>query len=131
MKPSGYKTPQKAVQGLGAAHDGTHHFWMERVTALALVPLTIWFMINLATHLLAADRAMVAHWIAQPINAILLIIFLVLMFVHSRLGVQVIVEDYVHHEGKKLALLLLSSATHIILGTASVVAVAHLHLSGI
>lgn len=126
-----YRSNLKVVRGLGAAHDGTHHFWVERISALALVPLTVWFMINLVGQLVTADRVATATWFAQPMHAILMAIFAVLMFVHSRLGVQVIIEDYVHCEGKKLALLLLNKTLHLLLGAGTVFAILHLHFNGI
>jgi succinate dehydrogenase / fumarate reductase membrane anchor subunit len=113
------------------AHDGTRHFWAERMSALALVPLSVWFMIELVGALLTAERADATLWFRDPIHALLMAVFAIVMFYHSKLGVQVIVEDYVHHEGKKLATMMLSNALHLLLGAASLAAIAHLHFIGI
>jgi succinate dehydrogenase / fumarate reductase, membrane anchor subunit len=131
MKSSSIRTNLKNARGLGAAHDGTHHFWLERITALALVPLSVWFIITFVGQFITDDRAAAAGWFTHPVNALLTAIFFSIMFLHSRLGVQVMIEDYVHHEGKKLGLLIFSSALHILFGTASLVAIAHLHFNGI
>lgn len=95
------RTPIGTVRGLGSAKNGTDHFWMQRVTAVALVPLTIWFTASLVC-LTGGDRADIVAWLAAPLNAILMLLVIVAGFYHLKLGLQVIIEDYVHGEGKKL-----------------------------
>ena len=110
------------VRGLGSAKEGTSHWWSQRLTALALVPLSLWFMISLAA-LAGADHATVVSWIASPMVAGLLILLVTATFYHAYLGLQVVIEDYVHGEGMKLALLLVSQAASIVLGLAGVLSI--------
>jgi succinate dehydrogenase / fumarate reductase membrane anchor subunit len=85
------------VRGLGASKSGTEHWWMERLTSVALVPLTLWF-VYAALHLSRLPRAAVAHWAGNPINAALLVALVLVTFRHLLLGLQVVIEDYVHVE---------------------------------
>ena len=121
----------KRVRGLGSAHEGTHHFWLERISALALVPLSAWFVVQLVGLLIRADHDAVVVWIRQPISALLLGLLISMLWLHSRLGVQVIIEDYVHAKAKKFTLLIINSAAHLIFGAASLMAIIHLHFVGI
>ena len=89
------QTPLKRVRGLGSAKSGTHHFIVQRITALALIPLVLW-IIWLALALMHADYAHARALVHQPLNALLLIAFVVAAFWHAQLGLQVVVEDYVH-----------------------------------
>jgi len=100
------KTPISKVRGLGSAKSGTEHVWMQRVTAVALVPLVIWFMASVV-QMTTADYFTVRAWLASPVSAILMILFIVAGLYHLRLGLQVIVEDYIHTRGMKVALELL------------------------
>ena len=97
-----YRTPLGRVRGLGSAKGGTHHWWMQRVTAIALVPLSVWFILSLVA-LSGADHAAAAQWLASPLPAILMILLIIATFHHLQLGLQVVIEDYVHGEGMKLA----------------------------
>ncbi|AZR34919.1 succinate dehydrogenase, hydrophobic membrane anchor protein [Xanthomonas vasicola] len=90
-----YRTPLKNVRGLGAAKTGTEHFVIQRLTAAALVPLSIWFLIFVLS-LMGADHAAATAAVAKPWNAILLVAFLIASFWHAQLGMQVVLEDYVH-----------------------------------
>ena len=87
------KTPMARALGLGSAKSGTEHWWMQRVTAVALVPLTLWFVIALLA-MESLDRGTVTAWIAQPITAVLLLLLVAASIYHSFLGTQVVVEDY-------------------------------------
>ncbi len=90
-----YLTDRKRVTGLGSAKDGTHHFIVQRITALALIPLAILFVIPFAYNVGAAhDRVIEAY--SHPINAIIAILFFITAFTHLKLGLQVVIEDYVH-----------------------------------
>ena len=89
------QTPLKRVRGLGSAKSGTHHFIVQRVTAVALVPLVLW-IVYVALELLHADYAHARALVHQPFNAMLLIAFVVALFWHAQLGLQVVIEDYVH-----------------------------------
>ncbi|MCC4592376.1 succinate dehydrogenase, hydrophobic membrane anchor protein [Xanthomonas campestris pv. cannae] len=92
---SRYRTPLKNVRGLGAAKSGTEHFVLQRLTATALVPLSIWFLIFVLS-LLGSDYVAATEAVAKPWNAILLVGFLIAAFWHAQLGMQVVLEDYVH-----------------------------------
>lgn len=107
MKAS-LRSPLGRVRGLGAAKDGTGHWWLQRVTAIALVPLTVWFVASLAV-LAGAPYETFAAWVGQPLVAVLLVLLLGVGFWHLKLGLQVVIEDYVHGEALKLGLLLVSS----------------------
>jgi len=87
------KTPMARALGLGSAKSGTEHWWMQRVTAVALVPLTLWFVIALLA-MESLDRGTVTAWIAQPVTAVLLLLLVATSIYHSFLGTQVVVEDY-------------------------------------
>lgn len=96
-----YRTPLKDVRGLGSAKEGTHHFIVQRLTAIALIPLTCWFL-YFVVALMHADYLTATDAVAKPWNAMLLIAFLVAMFWHAQLGMQVVIEDYVHSHGLAL-----------------------------
>ena len=90
------------TRGLGTAHGGTHHWWVQRLTSIALVPLIPWFAISMVS-LAAVDHATAAAWLARPYNAVLTLILAVAMFHHMHLGLQVVIEDYIHSRGVKFA----------------------------
>jgi succinate dehydrogenase membrane anchor subunit len=98
---SRYRTPLKDVRGLGSAKQGTHHFIVQRLTAIALILLACWFL-YFVVGLMHADYLTATDAVAKPWNAMLLIAFLVTMFWHAQLGMQVVIEDYVHSHGLAL-----------------------------
>ena len=104
----GYRTPLARVRGLGSAKDGTDHFWKQRLTAVANLIL-LSFAIYLVVRLAGADYATVKKTLARPQNAIPLLLLILSGVIHMRLGMQNIIEDYVHAEGYKVAALLLNS----------------------
>jgi succinate dehydrogenase / fumarate reductase membrane anchor subunit len=124
------RTPLSRVRGLGSAHSGSRSWWLERMTSLALVPLTIWFLAALISHL-GESREIIAAWLGQPLISMLLAVFLFVMFWHSKLGLQVIIEDYVHAEAAKIVLLLVKDMAIYALGIASLFAIVKLHFIGI
>ena len=81
MNEAGYRTPRRRVEGLGSAKAGTHDFWRQRLTAVALAPLSIWFIWS-ALHLVGADHATAAAFFAAPVNAVLMLLFLIAALVH-------------------------------------------------
>lgn len=99
------QTPLARVLGLGSAKEGVEHWWWQRLTALALIPLSIWFVVA-AVSLVGVDHAAARAWVVQPFNKALLIAFLAALLHHAQLGLQVVIEDYVHTEAWKLSLLL-------------------------
>ena len=98
------RSPLGRAVGLGSAKEGVEHWWMQRITALALVPLTLWFVIAII-GLVGADLETVQNWVSRPLPAILLVLLLIATFYHMSLGLQVVVEDYVHGELAKLGLI--------------------------
>ncbi len=94
------------VRGLGAAKSGVGHWWHQRVTAVANLALLLWFVISLV-RLPALDYQTVVPWLRQPVAAIPMLLLIVSVFYHFRLGVQVLIEDYLHNEGTKLLALLM------------------------
>jgi len=95
------RTPIARVRGLGSAKNGTQHWWMQRLTAIALVPLNVWFVVSVI-YLAGADHARVAAWLASPLTAVLMLLLIAATFHHLQLGLQVIIEDYVHGEAAKI-----------------------------
>jgi succinate dehydrogenase / fumarate reductase membrane anchor subunit len=99
------RTPLSRARGFGSARSGTGHFWLQRATAIANVPLTIIFVFWLVT-IVGRSHAVVASSIGQPAVAILLVAAVLSITLHMRLGMQVIIEDYVHHDGTKITLMM-------------------------
>lgn len=125
-----YRTPLKQVRGLGSAKEGTQHFFVQRMTALALIVLACWFL-YFVVSLMQADYLTASDAVAKPWNATLLIAFLVAMFWHAQLGVQVVIEDYVHSHGLALAAQTAVRFLCILGALASVFAVVIIALGGV
>lgn len=124
-----YRTALNSVRGLGSARSGTHHWWMQRVTAVALVPLMLWFGISIARMSAMGYDAALA-WLRSPVNAVLMLCCLFALFYHAKLGMQVVIEDYVRHEGVKIASLLALNFLTLLFGLASILAVLRVYLGG-
>jgi len=116
------RTPISRVRGLGSAKDGTHHWWMQRLTAVALIPLTIWFVVSMI-RLAGADHAVVSAWLANPVTAVLMVLLVIATFHHLQLGMQVVIEDYIHGEAAKVMCLVGLKLASFALGVAAVFAV--------
>ncbi|MEO6104732.1 MAG: succinate dehydrogenase, hydrophobic membrane anchor protein [Pseudoxanthomonas sp.] len=125
-----YRAPLKEVRGLGSAKDGTHHFIVQRLTAIALVALACWFL-YFVVGLMHADYLTATDAVAKPWNATLLIAFLGAMFWHAQLGMQVVIEDYVHSHGLALTAQIAVRFICILGALASVFAVARIALGGV
>jgi len=123
------RTPLKNVRGLGSAKEGTSHWWYQRVTALALIPL---FIIALAyvISLVGADYAQVRYVLSLPFTSLILLLLIGATFYHLRLGLQVVIEDYFHTEGVKMGLQLFNTFFCTIVGLASALAVLKLAFGG-
>ena len=124
------RTPLGRVLGHGAAKSGVHHWWVQRVSAVALVPLTIWLLCALL-RLPLANHAAVAQWMAAGWHPVWLSLTALCMAWHSQLGVQVVIEDYVHGKLAKTLWLLASNFVHVVVAAASVFAVLRLALRSV
>ncbi len=117
------------VRHLGSAKEGVQHWWMQRVTAIALVPLVLWFVVSVA-GLAGMDHAAAQAWIGSPSVAVTLLLLIVATFYHAQLGIQVVLEDYLHNEGVKLAAVIATKFAAIILGVAGAFAVLKIAFGG-
>lgn len=125
------RTPLKRVRHLGSAKEGLHHWWMQRLTSIALVPLSIWFVYAVMNVLSGADRVDVSDWFTSPFVSLFMLAFILVSLLHVKLGLQVIIEDYVHKECCKITLLLLNSFGCIALAAIALISLCKLHFFGI
>ena len=126
---SDLRTPLSRARGLGSAKEGVHHFWAQRITAVALIPLVVWFAISLIM-MSGADYGIVRAWIASPVAMVLLVLTIVIGLHHGQLGMQVVIEDYVHNDGMKLALIVLMRFIAVFFGLAAIVAILRIGFGG-
>ncbi|MGQ0741317.1 MAG: succinate dehydrogenase, hydrophobic membrane anchor protein [Alphaproteobacteria bacterium] len=112
------QTPLHRVEGLGSAKAGTAEFWRQRVTAIALVPLSLWF-VWAALALVGADHAAVTAFLADPVNAVLMLLFLIAALYHMSIGIQIIIEDYVQQPFLKVSCIILNRFFALALGAAT------------
>ena len=119
MADKGMRTDLGRVRGLGTAKEGVHHWWMQRLTAIALIPLTLWFIISIAT-LNNASYTETVNWLSIPLVSIFMILLVSATLYHALLGVQVVVEDYVHQEGFKFLLLIGLKFIFLVLGVVAI-----------
>ena len=125
--PSRMRSPLGRAIGLGSAKEGVEHWLAQRITAVALVPLALWFVISLI-QLVGADFDTVQDWVGRPLPAILLVLLLIATFYHAALGLQVVIEDYIHGELARLGLVILTRLACVALAVAGIVAVLTLAL---
>lgn len=125
----GMRTPLKNVRGLGSAKEGTTHWWHQKITAIAMIPL---FIIALAyvISLVGADYDRVVYILSLPFASIVMLLLIGATFYHLKLGLQVVIEDYIHTEKTKITLLLFSSFFCAAVGLAAALAVLKLALGG-
>jgi succinate dehydrogenase / fumarate reductase membrane anchor subunit len=116
------RSPLGRVLGLGSARDGTAHWWAQRVSAVALIPLTLWFIFSLLT-LPALDYATVRAWLSFPMSSFLAVLLVAVSTYHSYLGTHEVIEDYVHSAGTKVLSLLLLRFAHVLVGGAGIFAI--------
>lgn len=124
-----YRNPLANARGLGAAGRGFSRWWLQRLTAVALVPLTLWFVWSLAV-MSGRSYEQVIHWIQTPWIAIVLLLFLGSVFYHAQAGLREIVEDYVHDELLKLMVLVLIKFICVLVGTAAIFSVLLIAIGG-
>ena len=123
------RTPLSRVLGKGSAKDGTDHWWMQRVTAVGLVLVGAWFLVALA-RLPSYSYAVVTDWASQPLNGIMLLLLCTTLAWHSQLGVQVVIEDYVHGPAVKVLALILNKFAHVFALVAAAYAVLTMAFGG-
>ena len=126
---SDMRTPLGKVRGLGAAREGTGNFWRIRVTSIALIPLSM-FVVGWVLSQRGAGLAKVQASLANPLIALAVALFLIISLDHMRLGMKEIIEDYVHEEGGRLALLMLNSFFCVLIGAVSIFALLKLSFGG-
>src|SRR5262249_5623449 len=124
-----FRTTLGRVRGLGSAKEGVAHWWAQRATALALIPLTLWFVIGVIGHA-GADYAAMVAWIHQPVTAALFVLLIGAALYHAALGLQVVIEDYVHEEGQKVVGIFLVKGLAYLLGAIGIVSVLKLAFGG-
>jgi succinate dehydrogenase / fumarate reductase membrane anchor subunit len=122
------KTPLGRVLGLGSAKTGTGEFWKERITGVALVPLTVAFVLVIAV-LVQADQARALAILSSPLVAVLMLLFIAVSIVHMRAGMQVIIEDYVHNEPLKIACVMANSFFSYLVGALCIYALLKLNFA--
>ena len=126
---SDLRTPLSRARGLGSAKDGLHHWWVQRLTAVALIPLVVWFAVSLVM-LSGADYDAARAWIGSPVVMLLLILTIVIGLHHAQLGLQVVIEDYIHSEGLKLASIIAVRFIAVFFGVAATVAILRIGFGG-
>ncbi|HTW53323.1 MAG TPA: succinate dehydrogenase, hydrophobic membrane anchor protein [Stellaceae bacterium] len=122
MAASPMRSPLGRVLGLGSAKEGVEHWWLQRITAIALVPLAIWFVIA-ALGMIGADRAAMVAWMHSPMSAVFTVLLIVAAIYHMALGLQVVIEDYIHSEAWKLGLIIVMRLWCIVLVARGILAV--------
>jgi succinate dehydrogenase / fumarate reductase membrane anchor subunit len=123
------RSPIGRVLGLGTAKEGFSHWWLQRVTSVALVLLGLWF-VSALLRMPTFQYEFVVAWIAMPLNAVLLLLLIGTLVYHSQLGVQVVVEDYVHHHGLKIATMMLLTFAHVAVAALAIFAVLRIAFGG-
>ena len=125
---SNFRTPLSRVKGLGSAKEGTNHFWLQRLTAIALVPLVLWLAFSIAS-LPSMEYVAIREWLSQPFNAVVMILFMTAGFYHSRLGLQVVIEDYIGSHGPRTAAIIAVTFIAVALGITGVFSVLRIALA--
>ena len=123
------RTPLARARGLGSARDGVGHWWAQRLTAIALIPLVVWFAISLVM-LSGADYTVVRAWIGSPLVMMLLVLTIAVGLHHAQLGMQVVIEDYVGGDGWKLALIVIVKFIAVLFGLGAIVAILRIGFGG-
>jgi succinate dehydrogenase / fumarate reductase, membrane anchor subunit len=123
---SSLKTPLGRVRGLGSAKSGTQHFWLQRLTGVAMVPLTVAFVLTVI-YLARASQATAIATLGSPLIAILFYLFIITGIIHMRAGMQVIIEDYVHDDALKIAAVMANTFFALLMGAACIFALLKLN----
>jgi succinate dehydrogenase / fumarate reductase membrane anchor subunit len=121
------RSPLGRVVGLGSAKEGVEHWWRQRLTAVALIPLSLWFAASVIAHI-GGDHAAFVAWLRAPFPAIVMMLVVGTTFYHAALGLQVVIEDYIHGEGTKLAALVILRLACFLFAVAGIFAVLRIAL---
>ena len=124
-----YRSPLSKARGLGSAKSGTGHWWLQRVTALALIPLTVWLILLLDLSMHASYQETVA-WLTVPLNSICIVAWILAVFYHAALGMQVVIEDYISGAGPKIISVWGANLFFLLLAITAIVAVFKIILAG-
>ncbi|WP_440995579.1 succinate dehydrogenase, hydrophobic membrane anchor protein [Arhodomonas sp. SL1] len=124
-----FRTPIKQARGLGSAHHGATHWWLQRLTAVALVPLMLWFAVGVAT-LSGGGYTAAAAWLSSPFNAALMVLVVGLVFWHGALGIQVVLEDYVGDEALRQVLIVAVKFLSVLFALVGIISVLTVALGG-
>ena len=123
------RSPLSKAVGLGSAKHGFSHWWWQRVTAIALVPLSLWFVFSVLS-LIGSTHADAAAWLSSPINATIMLLFVLTALFHAQTGLQVVIEDYIHTKWINLSLLLLVKFASVIMAVLAIISVLKVVLGG-
>ena len=123
------RTPLGKVLGRGSAGDGTSHWWVQRVTAIALIPLTLWFVASLIAFA-GSDYATFILWLRAPFVTVLMVLLLIALFHHMSLGLRVLIEDYVHSDWARISAVVATQLTCYALASAGIFAALRISFSG-
>lgn len=130
MRSRSMRTTLSTVRGLGSAKSGTEHFWAQRLTAVANVPLAVCFVAILVS-MIGKPRPAVLHTLSQPLVAILLLLFIISALYHMRIGMQVIIEDYVHGKAMLVLALIANTFFPILIAVMSIYALVRIGIGGL
>ncbi|MCH2189954.1 MAG: succinate dehydrogenase, hydrophobic membrane anchor protein [Gammaproteobacteria bacterium] len=123
------RSPRSVAVGLGSAKHGFSHWWWQRVTAVALIPLTLWFVYSIVL-LMNNDYDQATTWLASPVNATLMLVFVFAVLFHAQTGLQVVIEDYIHTKWINLTLLLVVKFAAVIMAVLATISVLQVALGG-
>jgi len=126
---SNLRTPLSQVKGLGSAKEGTGHFWVQRLTAIGLIPMVIWITFAVA-RLPSMSQADIHAWLGNPFSAVMMIIFLIAAFWHAKLGLQVVIEDYVSDHAVRTVAIIAVNLISVALAVVGVFSVLHIAFTG-
>lgn len=124
-----FRSPLKNARGLGSANKGLSHWWLQRVSAVALIPLCLWFIYSLLS-LFSAPHAVVVSWFGSPKNSSLMLLFVLISLYHGQTGIQVIIEDYIHTKSVSLTLMLLVKGGSLLLAVVAAVSILKVAIGG-
>jgi succinate dehydrogenase / fumarate reductase, membrane anchor subunit len=124
-----FRSPLKNARGLGSANEGLSHWWLQRISAVALIPLCLWFVYSLLS-IFSASHEVVVSWFGSPKNSSLMLLFVLISLYHGQTGVQVVIEDYIHTKSVSIALILLVKGGSLLLAVVAAVSILKVAIGG-